>query len=69
MGLQYFDQAQFFAAIRRADQLAVELFIASDAIRIEEPFAGTTALTVAQETGSPEIIRLLRSKTGGPALG
>lgn len=69
MGLQYFDQAQFFAAIRRADQLAVELFIASDAIRIEEPFAGTTGLTVAQETGSPEIIRLLRSKTGGPALG
>ncbi|MDO8447327.1 MAG: response regulator [Rhodoferax sp.] len=69
MGLQYFDQAQFFAAIRRADQLAVELFIASDAIRIEEPFAGTTALTVAQEAGSPEIIRLLRSRTDGPALG
>lgn len=69
MGLQYFDQAQFFAAIRRADQLAVELFLASDAIRIEEPFAGTTALAVAQETGATEIVRLLRSKLGGAAQG
>lgn len=69
MGLQYFDQAQFFAAIRRADQLAVELFMAGDGIGIKEPFAGKTALIVAQEMGTPEIVRLLRNKAGGPALG
>lgn len=34
MGLQYFNQEQFIAAIERGDKLAVELFVASGSIRI-----------------------------------
>lgn len=34
MGLQYFSQAQFIAAIERGDKLAVELFIAGGCVDV-----------------------------------
>ncbi|MBK9572867.1 MAG: response regulator [Rhodoferax sp.] len=60
MGLQYFDAAQFFSAIRRNDQLAVELFLASGGVAVDEPLDGSTALSLAQELGRADIARMLR---------
>lgn len=62
MGLQYFDQLQFFSAIRRGDLLAVELFVVSGGVRLDEPLEGKTALGLAKELGKPEITRLLLRK-------
>jgi DNA-binding response OmpR family regulator len=59
MGLQYFDQAQFVAAIQRGDQLAVALFVAGRGISKDAVVDGKTALALAQELGKPEIVNLL----------
>jgi hypothetical protein len=61
MGLQYFDQHQFFAAIRRADKLAVELFLASGGVVLEQPLDGKTALSLAQELGNPSVLHVLQN--------
>jgi len=61
MGLQYFDQHQFFAAIRRADKLAVELFLASGGMALEQPLDGKTALSLAQELGNPSVLYVLQN--------
>ncbi len=66
MGLQYFNQAQFFAAIHRSDQLAVELFVASGGVALDEPFEGDTALGLAQKMGAPELVSLLQRHTAMP---
>ncbi|MEO7104784.1 MAG: response regulator [Rhodoferax sp.] len=59
MGLQYFDHGQFFSAIRRADQLAVALFVAGRGVDKYTSLDGKTALALAQEVGKTEIIQLL----------
>ena len=59
MGLQYFDQAQFIAAIQRADALAVELFVAGRGVSKDAVVDGKTALALAQELGQQAIVRLL----------
>lgn len=59
MGLQYFDQGQFFSAIRRSDQLAVALFIAGRGVDKDTSLDGKTALAVAQEAGKADITQLL----------
>ncbi len=48
LGFQYFDQGQFFAAIRRSDQLAVELFVAGGGLAMATPLEGQTALELAK---------------------
>ncbi len=60
MGLQYFDSVQFFAAIRRGDQLAVELFVASGGVAVNEPVNGKSALALAREVGKPSIVGVLQ---------
>jgi len=65
MGLQYFSRAQFFAAIERADQLAVELFVTSGGSGANTAYEGKTALALATELGEQDIIALLQA----PALG
>jgi DNA-binding response OmpR family regulator len=59
MGLQYFDTAQFFAAIRREDQLAVGLFVVGGGVARDEPFNGTTAIALANGLGVQPIIELI----------
>jgi DNA-binding response OmpR family regulator len=59
MGLQYFDPAQFVAAIRRGDQLAVALFVAGLGVPKEVLVDGQTPLTWAQAQGQADIIQLL----------
>ena len=60
MGLQYFDRAQLFAAIERADQMAVELFVSSAAIGANTLYDGRTAIAFALELGNPQIVALLQ---------
>lgn len=69
MGLQYFDAMQFFSAIRRGDQLAVELFLASGGVAVDEPLDGRTALSLAKEMGKPAIVEALQSASRLPVLG
>ncbi len=57
LGFQYYDQVQFFAAIRRGDQLAVELFVAGGALRLDTPLEGQTALDLAKAQMNQAIIR------------
>lgn len=59
MGLQYFDPGQFVSAIRRADQLAVALFVAGRGVALDTSVEGKTPRAVAQELGRPEIVKLL----------
>ena len=59
MGLQYFDQNQFFAAIRRGDQLAVELYVAAGGVALDEPLNGQTAQDLASAVGRPALAQLL----------
>lgn len=66
MGLQYFSQAHFFAAIRRGDQLAVELFVASGGVAVEEPFESETAMGIAQKIGAPALVSLLQRHAAMP---
>ena len=66
MGLQYFNPAHFFAAIRRDDPLAVALFLSSAAVPHDAAFEGETALDVAHQAGLPHLIRLLQRHTPLP---
>jgi len=64
MGLAYHDQAQFLAAVRRKDALAVKLFLDGGGI---DPAAkspdGKSALELAREVGAGEIVALLEGRT------
>lgn len=62
MGLQYFDQNQFIAAIKRGDKLAFELFVAGGAVDITAETDGKTPLQIARENGRTQIFAILRSK-------
>ena len=59
MGLQYFEPAQFVAAIRRGDQLAVSLFVAGRGVPRDVVVDGQTPLAWAQALGQAEILKLL----------
>ena len=63
MGLQYFSQEQFLAAIRRGDVLAVDLFITGAGIDLNAGAPGATPLAIAESNGRQDIVALL--KTGG----
>lgn len=69
MGLQYFDQNQFFAAIHRGDQLAVELYVAAGGVALDEPLNGQTARDLATAMGRTALAQLLtaaaRARTPG----
>lgn len=63
MGLTYYDQNQFIAAIKRSDAVAVRLFIAGQGVDISRPDAdGVTPLHAAESLGNPngEVVTLLQ---------
>lgn len=66
MGLQYFNPAHFFDAIRRDDPLAVGLFLSSAALTVDAVFEGETALDVAHKAGLPHLISLLQRHASLP---
>lgn len=63
MGMTYHSQSQFFEAIERQDDVAVQLFLDSGGIQPEAKNAkGKTALQLAQATGNTQIVALLSPK-------
>lgn len=69
MGLMYHSQAQFVEAIKRNDELAVELFMSAGAVSLES--AGKDGKTPLQLSNNAKIVALLEGKqaaaTSAPA--
>lgn len=61
MGLQYFSQEQFVAAIRRGDSLAVELFITGAGIDLNASGPEGTPLAIAAGNGRQDVVALLKT--------
>jgi len=60
MGLKYYDQGEFLDAVKRNDQLAVELFIAARGVNLEErAWSGRTALDIARDNGNTQLAELI----------
>ena len=60
MGLKYYDHGEFLDAVKRNDQLAVELFIAGKGVNLEErAWSGRTALDIARDNGNTQLAELI----------
>ena len=60
MGLKYYDEGQFLDAVKRNDELAVELFIASRGVNLEaRAWSGRTALDIARDNGNTQLAELI----------
>ena len=60
MGLRYFDEKDYLAAVKRGDELAVELFIAGRGVNLASRDAdGRSAAEIASAGGNPRIAELL----------
>ena len=60
MGLKYYDQDQFYDAVKRGDQLATELFIAGKGVNLQaRSWSGRTALDMARDNGHTQIAELI----------
>ena len=60
MGLKYYDHGEFLDAVKRNDQLAVELFIAAKGVDLSErSWSGRTALDIARDNGNTQLAELL----------
>lgn len=60
MGLRYYDEGQFLDAVKRNDQLAVELFVAARGVNLEaRTWSGRTALDIARDNGNTQLADLL----------
>jgi len=62
MGLQYYSQEQFIAAIRRGDTLAVDLYLTGGGIDLNAGAAGKTPLAIADATNQTTIASMLRKR-------
>src|SRR4051794_17327624 len=53
MGLRYFDEGQFLDAVKRNDQLAVELFVAGRGVNLDaRTWNGRNAADIARDNGN-----------------
>jgi len=60
MGLRYYDEGQFLDAVKRNDQLAVELFIASRGVNLgAHTWNGRNAVDIARDNGNTQLADLL----------
>ena len=60
MGLRYYDEGQYLDAVKRSDQLAVELFIASRGVNLDaRTWNGRSALDIARDNGNTQLAELL----------
>src|SRR3954465_6004444 len=60
MGLRYYDEGQFLDAVKRNDQLAVELFIASRGVNLDaRTWNGRNAADIARDNGNIQLAELL----------
>ena len=56
MGLQYFDQSQYIAAISRGDKLAIELFIAGGGVNVRTTEVGQTSSEARPEEALRSVV-------------
>ncbi|MCK6389407.1 MAG: hypothetical protein L6Q40_00050 [Azonexus sp.] len=61
MGLQYFSQDQFVAAVKRGDQLAVNLFVTAAGVDLNAPSNGVRPLGLAESAGHSAVAEMLRT--------
>lgn len=61
MGLQYFSQDQFVAAVKRGDQLAVNLFVTAGGVDLNTPSSGVRPLGLAEAAGHQAVAEMLRA--------
>ena len=60
MGLHYYDEGQFLDAVKRNDQLAVELFIAGRGVNLgAHTWSGRNAVDIARDNGNTQLADLL----------
>jgi hypothetical protein len=60
MGLRYYDEGQYLDAVKRNDQLAVELFIASRGVNLgARTWNGRNAVDIARDNGNNQLADLL----------
>jgi hypothetical protein len=60
MGLRYYDDSQFLDAVKRNDELAVQLFIQGRGVNLDaKTWTGRSALEIARDNGNPRITDLL----------
>ena len=60
MGLRYYDERQFLDAVKRNDELAVELFVAGRGVNLAGRDAdGRSALEIARDNGNAPLAELL----------
>ena len=60
MGLRYYDEGQFLGAVKRNDQLAVELYIASRGVNLDaRTWNGRNAVDIARDNGNTQLADLL----------
>jgi hypothetical protein len=60
MGLRYYDEGQFLDAVKRNDQLAVELFVAGRGVNLDaHTWSGRSALDIARDNGNTQLADLL----------
>ena len=60
MGLRYFDAKDYLEAVKRGDELAVELFIAGRGVNLASRDAdGRSAAEIARASGNPRVAELL----------
>ena len=62
MGLQYYSQEQFIAAIRRGDTLAVDLYLTGGGVDLNAGSAGKTPLAIADASNQSAIAGMLRKR-------
>ena len=60
MGLRYHDHGEFLDAVKRNDQLAVELFIAGRGVDLgQRTWTGRSALDIARDNGNTQLAELI----------
>jgi hypothetical protein len=60
MGLRYHDERDYLDAVKRNDQLAVELFIAARGVNLDaRTWTGRSALDIARDNGNTQLAELL----------
>lgn len=68
MGLNYFSQEQFVAAIRRKDDVAVQLFLDAGGLDLTAKEKGKSFVVIAEETGASDIAKMIAKKASAPEV-
>lgn len=60
MGLRYYDERDFLDAVKRNDELAVQLFVAGRGVNLDaRTWTGRSAVEIARDNGNTQLAELL----------